>query len=84
MKVLVINSGSSSIKYQLFEMTEKKVLASGLLEQIGEGASHLKHLTLRQNGEMEKLELKASVADHAEGFDRIFDTFRVYRCTQRL
>ncbi len=35
MKVLVINSGSSSIKYQLFNMFDKSVSAAGLLEQIG-------------------------------------------------
>ena len=35
MKVLVINSGSSSIKYQLFNMTDESVLAKGLVERIG-------------------------------------------------
>ena len=35
MKILVINSGSSSIKYRLFDMTAGTVLASGLVEQIG-------------------------------------------------
>jgi acetate kinase len=43
MKVLVINSGSSSIKYQLFDMSNKKVLAKGLVEQIGEPVSCLTH-----------------------------------------
>ena len=36
MKILVINSGSSSIKFQLLEMADESVLASGLLERIGE------------------------------------------------
>jgi acetate kinase len=36
MKVLVINSGSSSIKYQLFDMPEAKVVAKGLVQRIGE------------------------------------------------
>ena len=36
MKILVVNCGSSSIKYQLFEMPEEKVLAKGVLEKIGE------------------------------------------------
>jgi len=42
MKVLVINSGSSSIKYQLFDMPDEKVICSGLIERIGldEGAVH--------------------------------------------
>ena len=35
MKVLVVNSGSSSIKYQLFDMTDESVLAKGLVERIG-------------------------------------------------
>ncbi len=39
MKVLVVNCGSSSIKYQLFEMPEEKVLAKGLIEKIGETSS---------------------------------------------
>ncbi|MCJ7771674.1 MAG: hypothetical protein MUP22_00915, partial [Desulfobacterales bacterium] len=39
MKILVINTGSSSIKYKLFEMDSQKVLASGLAERIGEPES---------------------------------------------
>ena len=35
MKILVVNAGSSSLKYQLFDMDENKVLAKGLCEQIG-------------------------------------------------
>ena len=36
MKILVFNCGSSSIKYQLFEMPDGKVLAKGMLERIGQ------------------------------------------------
>ena len=43
MKVLVINAGSSSIKYQLFQMPEAKVLAKGLVEKIAEEGSKLSH-----------------------------------------
>lgn len=42
MKILVINSGSSSIKYQLFSMPDEKVLASGKIEKIGEAGSRIK------------------------------------------
>ena len=35
MKILVVNAGSSSLKYQLFDMKENKVLAKGLCERIG-------------------------------------------------
>ena len=45
MKVLVLNCGSSSIKYKLFEMTTKEVLAQGGIEKIGLPGSFLK-LTL--------------------------------------
>jgi acetate kinase len=43
MKVLVVNSGSSSIKYQLFDMTDKSVLAKGLEERIGISDSIINH-----------------------------------------
>lgn len=43
MKVLVVNSGSSSIKYQLFDMTDKSVLAKGLVERIGIPNSIINH-----------------------------------------
>jgi acetate kinase len=39
MKVLVINSGSSSLKYKLFDMPNEKILAKGLIEHIGEKGS---------------------------------------------
>lgn len=42
MKILVINSGSSSIKFQLIEMPEKNVLASGMVERIGLDQSKIK------------------------------------------
>ncbi len=45
MKILVINSGSSSLKYQLFDMDTAEVLAKGLCERIGAGAGGmLKHV----------------------------------------
>ena len=43
MKVLVINCGSSSLKYQVFEMDNETVLAKGLVERIGIDGSRLKH-----------------------------------------
>ena len=45
MKILVLNCGSSSIKYKLFDMTTKEVLAQGGIEKIGLVGSFLK-LTL--------------------------------------
>ena len=46
MKILVLNCGSSSIKYKLFDMTTKEVIAQGGIEKIGLKGSFLK-LTLR-------------------------------------
>ncbi|MDD4188741.1 MAG: acetate kinase, partial [Eubacteriales bacterium] len=43
MLVLVINSGSSSLKYQLIDAQKKKVLAKGLCDRIGVGHSFIKH-----------------------------------------
>ena len=45
MKILVINAGSSSLKYQLIDMETEQVLAKGLCERIGIGG-HLKHSPL--------------------------------------
>lgn len=71
MKILVINSGSSSIKYQLFDMPAKTVLASGVLEQIGEAKSRLTHHTCNTEGQMEEIVKTEPVANHREGFQLI-------------
>jgi acetate kinase len=71
MKILVINSGSSSIKYRLFDMTDKTVLASGVMEQIGEAASRLTHHTRDRKGEMVEIVKTDAVIDHHAGFQLI-------------
>ena len=43
MKVLVVNAGSSSLKYQLIDMDDKNELAKGLCERIGIDGSNLQH-----------------------------------------
>ena len=53
MKVLVINCGSSSLKYQLINMDTEKVMAKGNFERIGEQESFLTH---KVNGEKYKIE----------------------------
>ncbi|TYP59978.1 acetate/propionate family kinase [Thermosediminibacter litoriperuensis] len=60
MKVLVINCGSSSLKYQLFNMENETVLAKGLVERIGLEGSLLKH----QPAGKDKVEIKAEVPNH--------------------
>lgn len=71
MKILVINSGSSSIKYQLFDMTDKSVLAAGLLEQIGEVESRLTHRSCDTQGQMATIAETQSVENHRAGFELI-------------
>ena len=68
MKILVLNCGSSSIKYQLFDMETKAVLAKGGIEKIGLEGSFLK-LTL-PNGE--KVTLSKDIPEHTAGVRFIF------------
>ena len=67
MMILVINSGSSSVKYQIFDATDFTVVATGLLEQIGEESSHLRHRWTNGAGEQEVYDHTQHVADHQEG-----------------
>jgi acetate kinase len=74
-KILVINSGSSSIKYQLFDMTEHSVLVAGLLEEIGRSGSRLKHRRKDNQGGFTEHIHAQPVADHREGFGLIMRFF---------
>ncbi len=73
MKILVLNAGSSSIKYQLFNMKDSLVLTSGLLEQIGEASSRLKYKWLDATGEQKEAVQEGRVADHKEGLRLILE-----------
>lgn len=70
MKVLVLNCGSSSIKYKLFDMDHKAVIAQGGIEKIGLPDSFLK-LTL-PNGEKKILE--KNIPEHTVGVEFILNT----------
>ena len=70
MKILVLNCGSSSIKYKLFDMTTKEILAQGGIEKIGLVGSFLK-LTL-PNGEKKILE--KDIPEHTAGIEFILNT----------
>jgi len=50
MKIMVINTGSSSIKYELLDVDHRKILAGGLAEKIGAESSVLTHKTVLPNG----------------------------------
>ncbi len=62
MNILVINAGSSSLKYQLFEIEKEQVLAKGLVERIGIEGSMLTHTAQGK----EKLEIKEPMSDHKQ------------------
>ncbi len=67
MKILTINAGSSSLKYQLFEMPGAHVICDGLVERIGEPLGRIKHRV----GAGETLVLEEAVADHAAALARV-------------
>ncbi|MFK8849176.1 acetate kinase [Streptomyces sp. Ac-502] len=70
-RVLVLNSGSSSVKYQLLDMQDGSRLAVGLVERIGEETSRLSHTPLAAGGE--KREREARIADHEEALKAVAD-----------
>ena len=68
-KIMAVNAGSSSIKFQLLEMPEEKVIASGVMERIGlaEGI-----FTIKYDGKKE--ETNPVLPTHAEGVQLLLDT----------
>ena len=60
MKILVLNCGSSSLKYQLFNMDDESVMAKGLVEKIGLDGSELTH----QPQGMDKIKTQTSIPNH--------------------
>jgi acetate kinase len=70
MKVLVINAGSSSCKYQLLEMDTHVVLCSGLVERIGAPMGNLTHKALK-DGREEKIVREHPFPTHVEGMEEV-------------
>ena len=68
MKILVVNCGSSSLKYQLIDMENENVMAKGYLERIGIEGSFLTHRV----GE-EKYKIEKEIKDHAEGMQLVIE-----------
>ncbi len=67
MKIIVLNCGSSSIKYQLFEMDGNQVLAKGVVEKIGLHGSFIKH----ERGDGDKLYVEGDIYDHQAGIEYV-------------
>jgi len=69
MKVLVVNCGSSSIKYQLVDMTDESVLAKGLVDRVGIPGTLLKH----EPTDKDEVVIKKDLPDHTEGMKLVLD-----------
>ena len=65
MKILVLNCGSSSIKYQLFDISKGSVLAKGIVEKIGLKGSFLKN----ERFDGDKVKLEGEILDHQSGIE---------------
>ena len=68
MKILVINAGSSSLKYQLIDMDNEQVMAKGLCERIGIEGSNLQHTNVAKN---EKTKIEKPMKDHGDAIQMV-------------
>ena len=67
MIILVLNCGSSSIKYQLFDMANREVIAKGGIEKLGMKGSVLKH----SKNDGQKVVFEGEILDHKSGIEYI-------------
>ena len=79
MKVLSINAGSSSLKFQLYEMPEEKVLISGVFERIGINDSFY---TIKLNGE--KLKKEMDLPNHKVAFETLVNELKANNIVEDL
>ena len=70
MKVLVLNAGSSSLKYQLLDTSDQNVIAKGVIEKIGLGMSMIGYT----NGSHPKVELEQELKNHEDALTIVFDS----------
>ena len=68
MKILVINAGSSSLKYQLLDMTDESVIAKGNCDRIGIGG-HIKHTTF----DGKSVDMDCEFPTHTEAFEKLVE-----------
>ena len=72
MKVLVINCGSSSLKYQVLDMTNEVLMCKGLVERIGMDGSVITHEKIG----MDKFKLVTPMADHKDAIGHVLDAIQ--------
>jgi len=82
MKVLVVNAGSSSIKYQVFDMTDESVLAKGLVDRVGIPGTTLEH---KPTGKDEVV-IKRDLPDHTTGMQLVLEVLanEEYGCIKSM
>lgn len=82
MKIIVLNCGSSSIKYQLFDMPSQNVIAKGLVDKIGLKGAGIKHEM--ENGS--KTSILGEILDHKQGIEYLFGILisKKYGCLKSL
>ena len=73
MKILVVNAGSSSFKYQVIDMTTKTPLCQGLVECIGAQMGKLTHTIHPTTEKKEKLVFEDRYATHLDGFQKVIE-----------
>lgn len=75
MKILIINSGSSSIKYKLMDMNAEVSLAEGFIERMGEADGKIFHHSLPGTSRAVTKKMEKAIADHAHGMEWILALF---------
>lgn len=82
MNIIVLNCGSSSIKYQLFNMPSKEVIAKGIVEKVGLKGSFIKYT---KAGE-EAVKLEGEILDHQQGIEYLLGilTSEKYGCIKNI
>lgn len=78
-KVIAVNSGSSSLKFQLFQMPEEEVLTSGVAERIGQKTGIF---TINVNGE--KIKTDVEIPDHKKAVDLLLEALVKYGIVKEL
>ncbi len=73
MKILVLNCGSSSIKYQLFNMEDEAAMASGLAERVGEPQGRLTHNKFLDTEAESTIVREEPISEHKDGMHMIID-----------
>jgi len=71
MKILVLNSGSSSIKYKLIDMEGEILLADGVIERIGEDLALINHRRYESGLPESNNNLEQNITDHVQGMEEV-------------